>query len=325
MTTRFFSLLLLLISSNLFAQNLVPNHSFEEFVDGCNESLNEMPISWSRWRETPNSFSTCGNPQTFSDSLYWVPWNGFGYQWPADGESYAGLAACGPPGFSQNFREYLGCELLKPLVLGETYYVSFKTSMGFTGSYYNVTYATNRLGAYFTTQGYDWEDNPLAIPNFAHVYEENVITDTVNWVTVSGYFVADEAYTHMGLGVFFDFDLLDVIQLVPGLSLGSYYYIDDVCVSLFPDCGVSTSSKIELAEDLVKVYPNPATTHVVVESSRTIVSIGMQDLSGKWVVPSRNINDHRVTWDLMDVPAGVYILDIETATVHKRKKLVVVR
>ena len=325
-TTQFFSLLLLLATSNLFAQNLVPNHSFEEFVDGCPSTFNgTVALGWQSWAVSPDLFSTCVDPQNFSDSLGWVPWNGFGYQWPADGESYAGLYACGSPGFSQNFREYLGCELLEPLDFGETYYVSFKASMAF-GNYYYTVWACNRLGAYFTTQSYDWETNPLEIPNFAHVYEESIIADTTNWVTVSGSFVADEAYTHMGLGVFFEYSLLETLSLMPGASsLGGYYYIDDVCVSRFPDCGVSTSSKMELAEDLVKVYPNPATTHVVVEASYPIVSIGMQDFSGKWVAPSRNINDQRVTWDLMEIPAGVYILDIETATVHKRKKLVVVR
>ena len=182
------------------------------------------------------------------------------------------------------------------------------------------------MGAYFSTQSYHWSTNPLQIPNFAHVYEESIIADTANWFTVSGTFVADEAYTHMGLGVFFEYALLDTMNLLPGVSsLGAYYYIDDVCVSRLPDCSVSATNTTGIAEGFFKVYPNPATTQVVVESSYHIVSIGMQDLSGKWVVPSRNINDHRVTWDLMDAPTGVYILDIETATDRKRKKLVVVR
>src|SRR6056297_2279561 len=107
MTTRFFSLILLFISSNLFAQNLVPNYSFEEFVDGCPETFNgTVALGWERWANNPDLFSACVEPQSLNDSLGWVPWNGVGYQWPADGESYAGLYAHGHVGsdWSQNYR-----------------------------------------------------------------------------------------------------------------------------------------------------------------------------------------------------------------------------
>jgi hypothetical protein len=325
MTTRFFSFILLFITCAATAQNLVPNHSFEEFVDGCPSTFNgTVALGWERWANSPDLFSTCVDPQNFSDSLGWVPWNGLGYQWPADGESYAGLFACGSPGFSQNFREYLGCELLEPLEIGETYYISFKTSMGFTGHYYNVTYASNRMGAYFTMQGYHLFDNPLEIPNFAHVYEESIIVDTVNWVTISGSFVADQPYTHMGIGVFYDFDSLEVLQLVPGSSLGSYYFIDDVCVSRFPECDVATSSEWSDEINTVQIYPNPAQNQVVVESTSMILRLGLLDLAGKWIKPPKGVNEHRVIWSLDDIPSGVYILDIETTTGTKRKKLVIV-
>jgi len=328
MTTRFFSLILLFTTCASTAQNLVPNHSFEEFVDGCPSTFNgTVALSWESWAYSPDLFSTCVDPQNFNDSLGWVPWNGFGYQWPADGESYAGLYAFSPSPSSvaqNDYREYLGCELIEPLDVGQMYYVSFKTSMGFTGSYYNVTYASNRIGAFFTTQSYHWSDNPLEIPNFAHVYEEEIINDTVNWVTISGTFVADLPYTHMGLGVFFDFDSLDVLQLVPGLSLGSYYYIDDVCVSRFPDCTIATTDGKKDLSNEIKVYPNPASTQVVLESTAIIVRAGLQDLSGKWIKVPVPVNDHRVAWQLSELPSGIYIIDIETTTGIERKKLVVV-
>lgn len=308
------------------AQNLVPNHSFEEFVDGCPETFNgTVALGWENWSYSPDLFSTCVDPQNFNDSLGWVPSNGWGYQWPADGETYAGLYAHGQVGsdWSQDYREYIGCELLEPLEVGQTYYVSFKTSMAF-GNYYYPIWACNRLGAYFTTQGYHWEDNPLNIPNFAHVYGENIIADTVNWVTVSGSFMADQPYTHMGLGVFFEFALLDTMNMEPGsLSLGSYYYIDDACVSRFPDCTITTTDKWSDLSNDIQIYPNPANTQVVIESTTKIVRAGLRNLSGKWVKAVVPINHNRVVWPLSDIPSGIYIIVIESTTGIERKKLVV--
>lgn len=329
MTTRFFSLLLLLffISTFTTAQNLVPNHSFEEFEDGCPAGFHEMPSSWTRWKESPNSFSTCLDPQNLNDSLGWAPWNGFGYQWPADGESYVGLSAFSPsPSIvtANDFREYLGCELLDPLEIGETYYVSFKTSMAF-GNYYFPVWACNRLGAYFTTQDYHAQDNPLEIPNYAHIYEETIISDTADWVTISGSFIADQSYTHMGLGVFFEFDLLDTLNLEPGSqSLGSYYYIDDVCVSRSPECMPSNIDESRRGSEIIKVYPNPANAMVVIESSNQIDRAGILDASGKWIKNPININDHRMVWDISDLPSGMYYIEIHTTSGIKREKLMVV-
>ncbi len=330
MTTRFFSLLLLLffISTFTTAQNLVPNHSFEEFEDGCPETFNgTTAFAWEKWAGSPDLFSTCVDPQTFNDSLGWVPWNGVGYQWPADGESYAGLFAHGQVGadWSQNFREYIGCELLEPLQVGETYFVSFKVSTGIIGSYYWITTACNRLGALFTTQGHHWSENPLEIPNFAHVYEENIISDTANWVTISGSFIADQAFTHMGLGVFFEFNLLEVIETHSHTGgLGSYYYVDDVCVSRSPECMPSSIGESGSGSDNIIVYPNPANAMVVVESSHQIERAGLLDASGKWVKNPININDQRVVWQTSDLPSGMYYLEIHTTSGIKREKLMVV-
>ncbi|MBL7941725.1 MAG: hypothetical protein JNM00_03110, partial [Flavobacteriales bacterium] len=159
--------------------NLVPNPSFEEFTEGCPQDLNEMPLGWYKWRESPNSFSTCVEPQNLTDSLGWAPWTGFGSQEPFEGESFIGLSAFSPypkPGFPPEFREFIGCELLEPMVVDSMYHVSFRTSLGFIGNYYWVTWACDKLGVIFTTTGdYDWQENPFAVPNFASVYSEEII------------------------------------------------------------------------------------------------------------------------------------------------------
>lgn len=307
------------------AQNLVPNHSFEEFENGCPEQNNEMPVSWTRWKESPNSFSTCVNPQNFSDSLGWVPWNGFGYQWPADGESYLGFYAHGQVGmeWSQSYREFVGCDLLEPLEIGETYYVSFKTSMGF-GNYYYPVWACNRLGAYFSTEGYHYLENPLEIPNYAHVYDENIIADTVNWVTIEGSFVADQSYTHVGLGVFFDYSLLDTISLASVSSLGAYYFIDDVCVSRFPDC-LTTSVQNDQNNSSLSIYPNPANDRVIISGSEALWKIRILSINGKEIKRFGVAGQNKVELPISDLSTGTYFIDIQLTTGYKREKLVVLR
>lgn len=326
LTTRFFSLLLMIITHTATAQNLVPNGSFEEFENGCPESFNgTTALGWSRWLGSPDLFSTCVEPQTFNDSLGWVPWNGLGWQWPSHGDSYAGLFVHGAVNADHtiNFREYLGCALLEPLIVGETYYVSFKTSLAF-GNYYGMNMACSRLGAYFTTQDYLMPNNPLPIPNFAHVYEENIISDTLNWVTISGSFVADQPYTHMGLGVFFDFDLIDTLSLLSFSSTATYYYIDEVCVSPFPDCdtwvGTSEPTKFSLS-----IYPNPANNTVAISGSEPLTGIRVMAINGKELQRFEISGINNIEIPISDLPNGVYMVEVRSTKGYKREKLMVLR
>ena len=336
---RFFFFLALSLSKGLFfafslgsnAQatvNLVPNPSFEEFENGCPEEWHELAIGWSNWRGSCNSFSTCVEPQNLVDSLGWAPWTGCGIQMPADGESFCGFSAFSPSpsiDFPQpSFREYLGCELIEPLEIGNTYYVSFKVSTGFKG-YYWVTWASSHIGAIFTTQEYFSSGNPMSIPNFAHVYTEEIISDTVNWVSISGTVVADQAYTHLGLGVFFDFDSLNTFQMLDGSNLGSYYFVDDVCVSQYPDCQNVTANEEHTKEYDVTVFPNPASSSVAVHASEEIIGIRIFSTSGQLELA---VQPRALEYfiDISQFDSGLYLFEIEFKDHSiKRERLVVGR
>jgi hypothetical protein len=338
MATRFFSFLALSLSKGLFfvfslaingqeTVNLVPNPSFEEFENGCPVNFHELPTGWSKWRSSPNSFSTCVEPQTLADSLGWAPWTGWGTQLPADGESFCGFAAFSPaPSIAtqNDFREYLGCALEEPMEIGTTYYVSFKVSTGFKG-YYWVTWASSHLGAIFTTEEYTSDGNSMPIPNFAHVYTEEIIVDTVNWVTISGSVVADQAYTHMVLGVFFEFDLLNTFQMLGGPNLGSYYFIDDVCVSPYPDCSTITITEQHIVVKDVHIYPNPSSDYVQIKSSQPIIACTVYDSGGR-LVGSWNPYTQIFSIGLEALSEGIYTLVITTKdTKTIREKLLIVR
>jgi len=344
MASRFFSFLALSLSKGLFfvfshtitAQetvNLVPNPSFEEFENGCPIDLNEPPSHWSWWRNSPNSFSTCVEPQNLLDSLGWAPWTGFGTQIPSDGESFCGFYAFSPsptPETQPNFREYLGCELEEPMEIGITYYVSFKVSMGYYGNYYNVWWASNRIGAFFTSTAYSYNDNPMPIPNFAHVYTEEIISDTTNWIIIEGSIVADSAYSHMALGVFFEYDLLETMIILPPnppptAGLGAYYFVDDVCVSKFPNCQFVTGNEVISMEFDVKIFPNPASSTVIVHAHEVLSGIRLYDSSGKLVL-LKAFQTNEVILDVSMIESGFYLIEaLFKDKKTKRERLVIVR
>lgn len=327
MAIKFFSLccFCLTVTVNAFCQpfvNLVPNPSFEEFQNGCPANFHEMPLHWTWWRESPNSFSTCVQPQNLFDSLGWAPWNGFGYQEPASGKSYVGACAFSPdPFWGGNFREYLGCELTEPLVVGETYYVSFKTSPGLW-NYYWMVWVCSHVGAIFTTQGYQHPNNPMPIPNFAHVYSESIIADTANWVTVSGTVVADKPYTHLGLGVFFEQQYLDTFRFMAGNSLGAYYYYDDVCVSRSPDC--LTAGINQSPTPAINFYPNPASDWLQITGIEQQANIRVFTATGQLALYHQSIADKQ-RLDVSSLSAGIYYAEIKTKTKQHREKLLIVR
>lgn len=210
-------LLFMFATNYIQAQNLVPNPSFEEHT-GC-IFLDSDCNNWMSFRDTPDYWHYC---QSNSYS------NGAGFQIPRTGEAYAGFI--GYDKNNPNTREYFGVPLASPLVIGEKYYVSFYVSSGYKKHIFNVTH--NNMGAMFTTYSYYDPFGTLPHPNFAHIKETEIISDTVNWIKISSSFIADSAYTFMIIGNFFDDSFMDTLNFPDSVwNFRSYYFVDDVCVS----------------------------------------------------------------------------------------------
>jgi len=327
MVKQLFSLFIFCCAiSTSFAQNLVPNPSFEDYSSDCPVNFHELPSFWEAWRESPNSFSSCGIPTNLIDSLGWVPRNGFGFQEAYSGDSYCGFLACPSPSqvTENNFREYLGCELEEQLVIGESYHLSFVVSLGLSGFYYNTTYASNRIGANLGFQGYEWLDNPMQIPNYAQVFTNEVITDSINWVEISGDFIADQAYTHLALGVFFDFDSLEIMQMSSDVSsLGSYYFVDAVCLRKSDgDCGLFQS--VEQQKNEFQFYPNPVSSEFKLKSSQS-GEFRLFNSKGKECLSGLVSNNELLQVDVNHLASGIYYLIIQAESKIRREKLVIAR
>lgn len=269
------------------AQNLVPNHSFEE-AQSCYPFSgfyypDEGPLGWFSGGHSPDYFqgpACAGYGNDRSASL-----NHMGFQYPFDGVCYAGVVSYYylPPG-----REYLVIQLAETLEVGQTYYASFRANAAWGGAaiYPIARLASSHIGMRFTTSPHQWVwDDPLPVPvNYAHVYFPQILADTVGWTLVSGSFVADSAYQYVMIGNHFENSQTDTLPFEPTISLPmAYTFIDDVCVSRSPSgCPLLVGLEGHLGSEMV-LFPNPASTTVlltnVAEGARVLVA----DVSGRLI------------------------------------------
>ncbi|MEX1132301.1 MAG: hypothetical protein WEC15_03680 [Flavobacteriales bacterium] len=310
------------------AQNLVPNPSFEDNT-ACPVAIGfqgfSKPLHWEKWNESPEYFNACAGSLGGVDTLIQVPLNGFGFQHALHGEAYVGMLAFGALSGGISFREYAGCQLLNPLVVGESYDLSFFTNVAFDGSYWSPTQACNNMGMLFTMQPNIWTSlnwPPFALRNYAHLHSTAIISDTANWTLVSGSFVADSAYQYLAIGNFFSNALTDTMNLASDDYVDAYYFVDGVCVRLSGQPCEFITSIAEPVEQGPIVWPNPAADLVQLRA-------GAGTRWQAFDAVGRLMDAGISTMDLLEVPVhhwapGEYVLRLEGAS-RRHVRFVVMR
>jgi hypothetical protein len=289
-----------------FSQNLVPNPSFEDYTT-CVTGVAQVYKStgWHAYLATPDYFNSCAD----SSSLFSVPYNGFGYQYPRTGNGYCGFYTYGNPAGNPNYREIIGAQLATTLVIGTRYYISLYVNTTY-GVYFPTRFATNKIGALFSTAAFDSSASPAPINNFAHIYTDSVITDTMNWYRISQSFIADSAYGFISIGNFFNAANTDTVILGPS-GTAAYYFIDDVCVSTD---SLSCTGGIGITENnhvLFNIYPNPATDIIHVKTNSLYpFEITIYSLWGELIL-NRFINDSEGIIEISNYPRGMYVAIIK--------------
>ncbi len=243
-------ILLCLFCFNLSSQiNLIPNPSFEDSTG--------IPQSHSEFTKCKNWYSTSITPDYFSIfspvSVAWpgnsvnIPYNCLGYQSARTGDFYAGI-------FLRNYydpllglppiavaREAIGIKLQSPLIANHSYsftmYYSLANGSGYTTNGLDVifSYTPNVINTtptsfsdttyYFNSDGQVTHDNSL-------------ITDTLNWIPLTGCFIAKGGEEYVLIGHYKDALHSAIIPIAhqnfPCNFLGNelntacYIYIDDV-------------------------------------------------------------------------------------------------
>ncbi len=106
-----------------------------------------------------------------------------------------------------------------------------------------------------STQSYNYQN----LPNYAHLYTDNAITDTASWISVSGSFQADEAYTQLYLGVFFEDDSLAVVDNDTVPNSFSYFFLDEIYI------GNDKLASINKPTQSIGTAPNPVVDQFTLE------------------------------------------------------------
>jgi hypothetical protein len=168
--------------------------------------------------------------------------------------------------------------------------------------------ACNKFGLRFSNNLYS-SLNPAPTDNFAHLYANSVLNDTLNWTTISGTFVADSAYTHVMLGNFFDDASIDTVRLKQNPNWVAYYYLDDVYVG---KVGEHTNSIETISNDVVRIFPNPTKGEVFIETNKLLESIEVLNALGQ-KIGLMNIDAQSSIMIEIPYEVGVYYLRMHFA------------
>jgi hypothetical protein len=305
-----------------YAQNLVPNPSFEQYTicpdNPSSPLVDEVSrcIGWSTFSETPDYYNACADSISYVN----VPYTFGGYHQAASGNAFCGMICTCTT--IPNYREIIGCHLTSPLQNGKTYYISFKVSMSYGGLMGNYV-ASNGIGIKFTTKQNSY-NNPIPIDNSPIIYSSSIITDSVNWITISGSFIADSAYEYLAIGNFFDDNHTDTLLLGP-VKFRSYYFVDDICVS-----NESESCLINVTDNLMnngfEIFPNPTHNIIYIKSFKCITSINLYDITGELLFTLEN-NEKNMTGiykiDCSQFKPGIYFITILNNNLKSTKKIII--
>jgi hypothetical protein len=297
-----------------YAQNLVPNGSFEE-ISNCPESLGQVYLAppWFSVLGTPDLFNSC---YTLSSDGVGVPMNGTGFQnaLGIDDNSIIGQGYTEITTFAKNYpdaREILGVELLCPLVVGHTYSVSCNFSRC---DNYTYDCATNQVGLKFTTNILTAND-PSIINNSSNIYSQEIITNKEEWTEISGSFTADSAYAYIYIGNFFSDANTDTTECASFAT----YYVDRIQVLPMDSTECLNLNSEILWSDKTFIYPNPAASILTVRTTKKIDEIFIFDLLGNQVFTDRiGLNSTEI--NVSGLSSGIYSLVIHCGTriIHGR-------
>ncbi len=319
MIKRFILLTFLCMPLFLTAQtNLVPNPGFESY-SSCPQfppdgNIDKAYPWFQPWTNLNSSdfFHVCDT----IDQMMSVPYNFGGYQWPYNGNGYAGIGCIAP--LSPNLgREYLEVELTDSLTAGFTYDVSYYVSLGDTSQY-----ACNNIGVHFsdTVILYNTSISNVLLNVPFHVFSQLIITEMVGWYLISGKYTANGGEKYMVVGNFLNDISTSYISTGNGSQPWAYYYFDDFNVSLD-----STTSLEELKIDDIVISPNPSTDVFTVSTKYGFLLNGKVEafnLEGQLIISQEIRSEQKFTIDLKNFASGVYLLKMKLGDRMVVRKLV---
>lgn len=174
-----------------------------------------------------------------------IPENYMGYQPTSiSGQNYAGIIAYYDDGSNnrtdsannailglkdgyKQYSEYLQGEFAEPMVAGKTYQVSFKVNLANKSGR-----AVSCLGALLTANKVEQKSNSF-LTQTPQFISHRIISDTSNWITMYGAYIAEGGEKFITIGCFKD-EVFMAEKIVGPSQIDSrkaYYYIADVAIA----------------------------------------------------------------------------------------------
>lgn len=207
----------------------MPNGSFEEYWqcpvgnDLNNGQFERCKYWWKPTMGTSDYFNRCNN------GVVGVPNNFWGYQEPFDGDGYIGMSIISWYINSENYigNEYIQTKLTSPLKPCVEYHFSMQVNFA------NYSrYAFSRIGALFTQNIIQTNTRDAILMQPQILNNQGFLMDTINWVKVSGNFIASGKEEYLTIGYFFDNVKNDTLNFQTPMGFDDegygYYLIDSV-------------------------------------------------------------------------------------------------
>ncbi len=300
--------------SNINAQqiaNYVSNGSFE-VTHTCTVSdfsLKNVKF-WNSLDSTNNKFGgVYTNNCNVGNNCCEIPLNIYSFQYPRNGEAYV-LGQFYDP---LNNRGFLKNRIKHPLQNGKVYCAKMYVNLA-----HECKYGIDAIGMFFSDNTIDTiqranNDLPYIIPQ---IISQTVITDTLNWVPITGTFVANGNEKYLVIGCFKPNSSIN--YSVTNLSAVEWagYNIDDVsCIPVdlpayayqSPDAWILPGDSLYLGrerdvgiDEACMWYQLPNTTTAIdtaagiwVKPMQTTSYLVKQDICGniKWALVTVNISD----------------------------------
>lgn len=269
-----------MISLGGYAQNLVPNSSFEIFYKKTHEKgVDVLRLWYIPTRTSSDYFNTkvkgLGNPK---EEIV-----------PHTGTGYTGILAFDK---REAYREYMSVKLNEQLKQYHVYRVSYYVQLSAQS-----TYASNAIGAAVTAHNPLNEHKHDALGLAPQIKPSQAIQTTGNWILVTEEFVASGGEEFLTIGNFNTEDMKGAVQLKEGKPM-AYYYFDDVSLEFTGEVRKPTSNakkkmrsisldpepeeKVEVSETMVLENIHFQSGNAILEeASFTELQKLVQDLSAK--------------------------------------------
>jgi len=277
--------------SFVFSQsdNFVPNSSFEEYIICPTNGLGEIYLA-APWTAATGQLATGSSDyiNACSSDIYMILT--LQVQYPRTGIAYARIILLSA--FPDNYREYIGIKMKDSFKKNRKYCTKLYTSLSDFAKQ-----AIENIGIFFSTTEVIQTSlgGPLlCVPQVKNT--KGIIKDTINWVKISGSFIASGGEQYLVIG---NFDsLINTNYINVGGTGNSHYFIDDVsvceCNDFMPKIGKDTTLCLGQHLLLSANIPKEADSVIYTWQDGSKASTFMVSQPGSYWV-SAYIEDYKIT------------------------------